>query len=53
MSAAHGRSEAALTPLGGAARSARGAPILASHGRSEEALTPLGGAGAQRPGGQR
>ena len=43
MSAAHGRSEAALGPLGGRRLGAGGATIPAAHGRSEAALGPLGG----------
>jgi hypothetical protein len=43
MSAVHGRSEAALSPLGGPARSAGGHTMSAVHGRSEAALSPLGG----------
>ena len=43
MTAAHGRSEAALQPPRGAARSAGGSTMSAAHGRSEAALSPLGG----------
>ena len=43
MSVAHGRSEAALSPLGGAAPRAGGLTIRVAHGRSEAALSPSGG----------
>jgi diguanylate cyclase (GGDEF)-like protein/PAS domain S-box-containing protein len=43
MSAAHGRSEAALSPHGGPAQRAEGASTHAAHGRSEAALSPHGG----------
>ncbi len=50
MSAAHGRSEAALSPRGGPARSAGGHSMHAAHGRSEAALSPRGGPSAARGG---
>ncbi|OIQ90952.1 7-cyano-7-deazaguanine synthase [mine drainage metagenome] len=43
MSAAHGRSEGALSPRGGPAQSAAGHTTRAAHGRSEGALSPRGG----------
>ena len=48
MSAAHGRSEGALTPPRGAARQRRGLTISAPRGRSEGALNSLGESSAAR-----
>ncbi len=48
MSAAHGRSEAALAPLGGGAQRLGAVPMTAAHGRSEAALNSLGESSAAR-----
>ncbi len=48
MSAARGRSEGALNPLGGRREAPGGSTMSAAHGRSEAALNSLGESSAAR-----
>ena len=52
MSAARGRSEGALGPLGGAAHSAGGTTMSVARGRSEGARNSLGESSAARRAGR-